>query len=953
MPDFGDIGRFKQRDVDQAAALAAAGSYNKLTSSVDAASAALADAIKRYGSMSSEAKKASEDLDNGTKALLGYRDALVLLQGEQFKTLKGMREMAVVTEKYAAMSSVGLNSLVKLTKEQATFNVVLQQTADRISMVPDGLGRSIDSLRAMQATLRMTREEMNKFGGSIRDAALSGVGPNQFAKLTRQLQNLRGHDQGLELAKGIGGLHLADIQASQSGDPKAFLRALQAQTSQESRDLLADLRASIGAAPGKSQRHLEALAGQEATVDSIRAAVAEAGMHASTVALENYLPLVVDGVRRGAVATERLLAVMLFAQGQNLVGSAGGMAGIKGFMMGPGGRRVGRAAGGLAAAGGLNAFGQMVQDTAEDEGDPKFHGGKFAKVAAMGVAGASIGSVVPGPGTALGGAIGLGAGLLMEYGKEIGEFWSKQLGIGKPKAVPPPKPQPGDADFLTAGEIGKAARFSEQDEARRGFRHGSLADSQRRFAETEMETRLAGGMDRGRAQETVRQQMAGADEEFTRRVQAAEVHRKEAERLLEVVEGQKKEAAGLGVAVNPDVVNRGEVLKAQLFDAANAKAGAFNDWLKVLANSMDNITHRIQKSAEYITVQAQKELVEARIEGAEILGMTPQEAAAAYGAKAGKSRQLADMLTATEKSQIEDLQAKRNQVLADPTLNAEQRKTAVGIIDKDILNVPVNAQKARNAALLEEVAALNRVVDGERRRIDVEQSLQQTQKDLVEYIGGSFQEITRINQQLIATKAQDLEVTRKQIAEMRKKPGMTEDNPELQNLIKKQAHDAAELFKQTIGVQKNFLEQALGQAFGTGGRGGSKFQPAIHDRAIFGEHAQIAGMALPGQVGLAQQRAQAMQGMFAGRRGGAANAGVAGGGAAAAPGGGVQPGQPAAGGAGGMVPGGAGAGQPQLAIAINLKLDNAMLRAEVAGVIQRNIQANVLVAGVPGAVARP
>lgn len=229
-------------------------------------------------------------------------------------------------------------------------------------------------------------------------------------------------------------------------------------------------------------------------------------------------------------------------------------------------------------------------------------------------------------------------------------------------------------------------------------------------------------------------------------------------------------------------------------------------------------------------------------------GMSPQQAAQIYGQIADEAQRAANVLSTKTAPAIESLknQADAAKVALDQSaegtqarMKAELNYTSLMEELKQKENTVINANKL---ALQQRIRVIEEETSREVRRIDVQKDILSTQLNLAEYLGTSYSEIFSIQGKTLALQIQGYEITRKKMVELAASLGDGfRDNAEYQNLQKQSAKESAEITKASIGRQRDFLDKALGRAFGVGS--GSKFQPLMTDRGMFGQNVKgPAGM---------------------------------------------------------------------------------------------------------------
>jgi hypothetical protein len=237
------------------------------------------------------------------------------------------------------------------------------------------------------------------------------------------------------------------------------------------------------------------------------------------------------------------------------------------------------------------------------------------------------------------------------------------------------------------------------------------------------------------------------------------------------------------------------------------------------------------------------------------------------------------------------------------TTDAREKELIKTRTTEFILQRKAATEEAYGKAVEESMKRIQAAGNIERQRLDVNRQILEIQKEALQATGASFGTLWNMQQEIVKTKGQELAITKQQRRDMEKgledvirRLGGNSDEAkkyqkELQDMRLREAKETADLMKAAIGQQRDFLDKALQKAFG--GPGNSRWQPAVSDRMLFGQHTQLGGMNFAGQVDPRLQQQQAIA---------AAQAGLGNGNAARAPGGNAP---------GRAVPGGRGPGGPR------------------------------------------
>jgi hypothetical protein len=236
----------------------------------------------------------------------------------------------------------------------------------------------------------------------------------------------------------------------------------------------------------------------------------------------------------------------------------------------------------------------------------------------------------------------------------------------------------------------------------------------------------------------------------------------------------------------------------------------------------ENISLSRTQGAAYVTAQSERGLGEATTEQ---LALDPTQTGAAYQMIADAQRKMTETLIANHDSTIEALQAE-----ADATTDLAAKTVLLNKINE------VKAQTLRAEIALQEsnIKTISAVADKERSLISVRKETAETQLDLANYLGSSYSTIFDIQKKIVEEKRNELNTTVKQMEKMKNELGAAaENNADYQALQVKYQKEAAELTKASLGIQRDFLDKALGKVFGASK--GSKFSPVMNDRMAFGD----------------------------------------------------------------------------------------------------------------------
>jgi len=299
--------------------------------------------------------------------------------------------------------------------------------------------------------------------------------------------------------------------------------------------------------------------------------------------------------------------------------------------------------------------------------------------------------------------------------------------------------------------------------------------------------------------------------------------------------------------------------------------------INALKDTMNALVAGLRQSAAYRVGEARREGAQTSTEMGMFQGLSPGQTRQAFQGVANQSSAMAAAVAeaapaarvAAEmayESAIKAAQGLEGQAKADAVLEAQTQRSIAQT------RITTEVEKSRLVALQDARKVLSEAGEAERRRIDTQKDVLESQRGLAEFVGASYQTQLAIQKQILNLKGQELASVRTQMKEMLDQGGESVRNTaEFQTLQRKEAQTAADLFKQSIGVQRDFMDKALGKMFGV--PSGTKFQPGPGNqdfmaKQIFGEHmVGPGGIRIAGQVGPAAQRAALQQGALAGLNG--------------------------------------------------------------------------------------
>lgn len=903
-----DIQAQLSREIKSGAATAQ--TIDKLRHEVDLASKAFHKAQSDVSSYSNALDKLSKNHTHVTRQITDVIRQVKNLSS----TLEGMGgavggTVGLVLEIVATLKSL-MTALISATDEEAKFSIAIERTTHSISTSPAAYQRNIDSLLTLKNTLRLTREEMLDFSGAIEGAAAAGVPIKEFEKAARQLQNLRGHAEGLKTAKALAGVSAEDIRLAQQGagvNQGEFAKMI-TRYSPEQGQALQELNRAAGITPanqGAAQKLTEGQALLAQFKDDLSAIMGEGGIQAVAQLEAKYFELFADFLQSIVRSMDEIKNILI--TGFGITKKAVDVA-------------VGATVGGAAVGGGKVAG--SVAGAAVGLGLVK----RPRIIHAAGGPGAPAGAVVPA-------GAGAGAAVPVPPGIDPNDWRAKIF-----KRIPEEQQKLGAAGGISNSAF-EAARFRADTAA---FHNAASGAGMRapvvagRAATAQMELGAALG-NQAKLNELSKARVEGIYEEVN---------------AIEEVAGQRRRIAAEERKTYLDDFNNAkdkiaakrtydqqiaEVEKREMLALAE-EAEALNKAFAALDTEMARMLATASKTGAFRISAARTERLEAEERLATAKGMTPDDARRIFGGMVAAAETRAKEEREKLPGVIKGLEGIRDKVLNRPGATAEEKAEARTKFEENRERAMKNVASAEAAVVEQRNQAIQKELDVTRRRLNVERSIAEIQQSTAEFVGGSYQTILAMQQKVVSLKTAEFNTDMQELRNLRARGELNaRDQQRVQELEIKTAQEQAEIFKATIGLQKNFLDQAIGQMFGV--NKGTKFQPSFTDRALFGEHSIFQGMMMRGVVTPAQQRA-AMQAGVLGGLPAPGGAGAGGGGFFNIPP--VGPaGGPGAGGPGAVVPGAAmGGGKAEIALAINLNTD--LFKAAIEKIANKVHRVNIV-----------
>lgn len=786
------------------------------------------------------ARAARIKMKGGRGALMGGNGARIR---ETEKAIAALQQLGGVLGKLAVLFN-------KSAAEQANYEISLDKTAQTLNRTGKAYDSNIKFLEKMRNELSLTREEGAKFFESIHEAEASGLGKENFVELTKRLKDLRGKS-GINTANRLaqGGLTEYDYRALANGRGGDFASLLRGAPKELRRDLMEGRRALENT--GQRNRAVT----YEQAVDKVN---------------HMYDEMIKRPMGEGGL--------LPFGIGNQFVGGAGGMGSPSKFFMDLGVNVNDASVAFDTIIDRMDAFDQALQRFAAQAD-------KLTEVVKGRVSELKMGLQAGGLGNqGFRNLIGeqtqgarkkfdyLSQPVLEERMKTRAAFM--QAKIGETNAKTPQEKE----RFKTLAQI-EESRLQELDETlykqiEEFLQKAGSENLMQKFEQFDkavlapLEEELEFNKTRLEIYGTIGNDLAGLNklqsdtikkqdtltQRYTEEFNTLEKNRREAiEAVIQKHLGKDEETRIIAE------INRsfGTSMRA----TANKLNQLIVDNLEQISKSADLIVEGYSRQLPYRTRKAGIATAEAQITSAEAQGITPTQAQDLYGRRAALARQQAEDLQKTQSQALVDIAEsfaeELKRVSGDAQATAEIRARIAEKQSQRIIATEEAVANARRATAEASVKGL----EAEKQHVQVGTSILEQQKSVAEYLGSSFGVIYQKQTEIVRQKSREVELTRQQLHEMKKDFG--EFHPEVQRLTRELAQQQAELFKESIGMQRDWFDKALGRMFGAEGIG-SKFQPGITERALFGERSLFQGMMSRGVVTPAQQRAGIRQGILQG-----------------------------------------------------------------------------------------
>jgi hypothetical protein len=229
---------------------------------------------------------------------------------------------------------------------------------------------------------------------------------------------------------------------------------------------------------------------------------------------------------------------------------------------------------------------------------------------------------------------------------------------------------------------------------------------------------------------------------------------------------------------------------------------------------------------------------------------------------AASTKEQASILKEREARDINEINSKFS--IASRGRSAEEVSAMEISKNQAIMEIRTRNIRAETDALRDSLEVSKVYMEKEKDLISVKRDSLEIEKDLADYLGSSYSTRFQIEGQLLDQQIATYNLTKQRMSEIEEIMRNTTDKakylPEYQQLQVQAAKESADITKSTLGRQRDFLDKALGRAFGVSS--GSMINPILNDRVTFGEHMTNNGLNIGGGTATigARERALMMRG---------------------------------------------------------------------------------------------
>lgn len=183
-----------------------------------------------------------------------------------------------------------------------------------------------------------------------------------------------------------------------------------------------------------------------------------------------------------------------------------------------------------------------------------------------------------------------------------------------------------------------------------------------------------------------------------------------------------------------------------------------------------------------------------------------------------------------EAETLRQLDEQRQQANANPN---ETNLAALTQLEEEALGYAQRRVELEQEATDARLNAAKAASELEIQRINSQQSGLDSQRGLADYLGASYSTQLGLAKQSVALKRSEVALLEDQLKNVE---AVAPNSLEAERLRNEITAKNADIFKESTAVQRNFVDKALGAAYGIGG--GSTFNPTATDRDIFGQFSQ-------------------------------------------------------------------------------------------------------------------
>jgi len=289
-------------------------------------------------------------------------------------------------------------------------------------------------------------------------------------------------------------------------------------------------------------------------------------------------------------------------------------------------------------------------------------------------------------------------------------------------------------------------------------------------------------------------------------------------------------------------------------------AQAAQTFVKGVTDTVERVVMTAFEQRAFRIPEAQRALAEARLAEARTRGVAPGMAGQLAGAVAVQARAAATFALSTQERDLDDARKKAGDQIDKLNIKEKTGKELALALETKrliLLNLEEDGVKrqVKDLGLLAtareaEATAATTALKDEMRIMEVSGARLDAEKRMAEITGASFQTQHSILQDMAGLDQQRLSNLNAQLVESTRIKGPW--HPDTLRLQTQAAQKEADIVARTVGLQRDFLDKALGRGFGM--MAGTRFQPTAPERFALGEHMRVGGLAIGGgQLGAREQ----------------------------------------------------------------------------------------------------